>query len=47
MLINLIVLKVQDIEQTCQFYNQFGLVFKSEQHENGPEHYSCNINGLI
>ncbi|RZG78960.1 bleomycin resistance protein [Acinetobacter sp. WCHAc060033] len=47
MLINLIVLKVKNIERTRQFYSQFGLVFKSEQHGNGPEHYSCNLNGLI
>lgn len=47
MLINLIVLKVKNIERTRQFYNQFGFVFKSEQHENGHQHYSFNINGLI
>ncbi|WP_416240590.1 VOC family protein [Acinetobacter sp. CFCC 10889] len=34
--INLVVLKVQDIERTCQFYSQFGLSFQVEQHENGP-----------
>ena len=47
MFINLIVLKVQDIERTRQFYSQFGLIFLSEKHGNGPEHYSCNLNGLI
>ena len=47
MFINLIVLKVQNIERSKIFYSQFGLIFQSEQHGNGPQHYSCIINGLV
>lgn len=46
-LVNLIVLKVHNIERSKNFYSQFGFIFQSEQHGNGPQHYSCNINGLI
>ena len=47
MFINLIVLKVQNIERSKNFYSQFGLIFQSEQHGNGPRHYSCNLNEII
>ncbi|WP_174493683.1 MULTISPECIES: VOC family protein [Acinetobacter] len=47
MLINLIVLKVENIERSKNFYRQFGLEFQTEQHGNGPQHYSCMMNGLV
>jgi lactoylglutathione lyase len=45
--INLIVLYVNDIERSVDFYQQIGLQFIKHQHGNGPEHYTCEATPLV
>lgn len=45
--LNLLVLHCKDIEATRRFYGQLGMVFTNERHGKGPEHYSCEISGII
>lgn len=44
---NLIVLSVQDIEKSKNFYSCLGLNFIQEQHGNSPMHYACNLNDIV
>lgn len=47
MIINTIVFSTHDLEASKQFYDLLDMSFHKEQHNNGPIHYSCNINGII
>ena len=39
--LNLLVLRVADIDRSAAFYATLGLKFKREQHGKGPEHLSA------
>lgn len=45
--INLLVLKVKDIEHTVQFYTALGIQFQTEQHGAGPVHYSALLGNTV
>ncbi|MEM8637248.1 MAG: VOC family protein [Cyanobacteria bacterium P01_G01_bin.54] len=45
--LNLLVLRVQDLEKAVALYRAIGLTFRPEQHGSGPIHYSANLAGLI
>lgn len=45
--INLIVIRVPDIEKAVRFYKCLGLSFKKEQHGKGPMHYASETGGLV
>ncbi|MCK0472476.1 hypothetical protein [Halalkalibacter sp. APA_J-10(15)] len=45
--INLVVISSLNIEKSVTFYEALGLIFKKEQHGNGPEHYACEIGNLV
>lgn len=45
--LNLIVLQSEDIFALMSFYLALGLEFVAEQHDSGPNHYSCNIQGVV
>lgn len=47
MFINLIVLSVNNLEISKDFYSLFDFQFIKEQHDNSPLHYSCEVNGLV
>jgi lactoylglutathione lyase len=47
MRINLIVIRVSDIERSACFYQALGLVLIREKHGSGPEHYSADLEGTI
>lgn len=46
-MLNLLVIRVSDIEKSKAFYECLGLRFVKEQHEQGPVHYACENNGLV
>ena len=46
-MLNLLVLRCHDINETKQFYEQLGLVFIKEQHGAGPKHFSTVLKGLV
>lgn len=45
--INLVVLRVRDLETAEKFYSALGLSFAREKHGHGPEHLSADLNGVI
>jgi catechol 2,3-dioxygenase-like lactoylglutathione lyase family enzyme len=47
MKISLVVIRCQDIEASKRFYQQLGLTFIREKHGSGPEHYSCEHEGVV
>ncbi len=44
---SLLVVRTADIEAALAFYRALGLSFVQEQHGAGPQHYSCDLGGLI
>lgn len=46
-MLNLLVLKVKDIELTTQFYAALGIQFQAEQHGTGPVHYSALLDDTV
>ena len=44
---NLLVLRSPDIHRAARFYRALGLLFTTERHGTGPEHYSSNVNGFV
>lgn len=44
---NLLVLRVDDIHRTSNFYRSLGMVFELHAHGNGIEHYSYENQGFI
>jgi predicted enzyme related to lactoylglutathione lyase len=45
--LNLVVLKVSDLEVSARFYEALGLSFQREQHGSGPEHLSANAGVVL
>jgi lactoylglutathione lyase len=45
--VSLLVLRCKDVEVTLRFYERLGLVFTKERHGAGPEHYACEIAGVV
>jgi lactoylglutathione lyase len=45
--LNLVVIRSSDIDRAVQFYNQLGLRFHRQQHDDGPEHYSTQIGNTV
>jgi lactoylglutathione lyase len=45
--LNLIVLRALDPEALCRFYGLLGCQFKTEQHGNGPVHYSAELGKTV
>lgn len=45
--LSLIVLRTANPEALLPFYQALGLEFKSEQHGNGPIHFSCETGGVV
>lgn len=46
-LLNLLVIRVIDIDQAVNFYEQLGLRFDKQQHGNGPQHYSADLGTTV
>lgn len=44
--LDLIVLRVADIDASATFYRALGLVLIEEQHERGPRHFSMDVAGV-
>src|SRR5687767_2205434 len=47
MSLNLIVIRSPDIDRACRFYSTLGLAFTKHAHGTGPEHYACELHGLV
>jgi catechol 2,3-dioxygenase-like lactoylglutathione lyase family enzyme len=45
--ISLVVLRCRDVGATRRFYEALGLVFQTERHGSGPEHYSCRVGDTV
>ena len=47
MKLNLVVIRVADLERSADFYRSLGLSLVKERHGSGPEHYSAEIQGTV
>jgi predicted enzyme related to lactoylglutathione lyase len=45
--INLVVLRVANIDRAAAFYRLIGLEFSQHAHGSGPAHYTCGMDGLV
>jgi len=45
--LNLIVIRVSDLEAARRFYECLGLRFAVEQHGNGPKHLAAELPGMV
>ena len=45
--LNLVVLRVPDLERASAFYSVFGLSFAKHAHGKGPEHYAAELGGAV
>lgn len=45
--LNLIVLRVTDIDRSAEFYAQLGLSFEKHRHGTGPVHYAAVMSGTV
>ena len=45
--LNLVVLRVADLDRSAAFYRQLGLTFTRHAHGNGPEHDACASDGFV
>jgi len=45
--LNLLMLRVADLERAANFYRLLGLEFIKHTHGNGPEHYACELPGFV
>lgn len=45
--LNLVVIRVADLERARRFYEALGLNFTVEQHGRGPEHLAAELSGLV
>lgn len=45
--LDLVVLRAADLEQSRRFYEALGLRFACERHGNGPEHLAARSGGLV
>ena len=46
-MLNLVVIRARDMELLARFYEVLGLCFTKHRHGNGPEHLSCDIDGIV
>jgi lactoylglutathione lyase len=44
--LNLVVIRVADLERAHRFYQALGLQLKRERHNSGPEHFSADLDGI-
>jgi len=45
--LNLVVIRVADLESAAAFYRLIGLEFQRHRHGNGPEHLACETEQLV
>lgn len=45
--LNLLVIRVSDLEMSRRWYECLGFAFVQEQHRKGPSHYACDANGWV
>ena len=45
--LNLLVLRVDDVDRSRTFYESLGLMFVAERHGNGPEHFSSTLGETV
>jgi predicted enzyme related to lactoylglutathione lyase len=45
--LNLVVIRVSDLEATQRFYEALGLHFAHERHGNGAEHLATELGGVV
>lgn len=45
--LNLVVLRVVDIDRAAAFYRVLGFEFLKHAHGSGPEHYACETDGFV
>ncbi|MDQ0229031.1 VOC family protein [Metabacillus malikii] len=45
--LNLVVIRVSNLEKSVAFYQTLGLHFIKEKHGDGPEHYACELEQLV
>ena len=45
--LNLLMLRVADLERAVIFYRLLGLDFIKHAHGSGPEHYACELPGIV
>ncbi|MEX1080970.1 MAG: hypothetical protein WEC99_03030 [Halofilum sp. (in: g-proteobacteria)] len=45
--IELMVIRVSDLERSRAWYEALGLEFQPEQHGKGPLHYACVLGGTV
>ena len=46
-MMNLVVLRSDDIDRLASFYRAMGLLFEKHRHGKGPEHYASVVNGFV
>ena len=46
-MLNLVVIRSQDIEKLASFYSAMGFRFVRHRHGSGPEHLSCSFGTAI
>ena len=47
MVLKLLVLRSPDPARLAQFYASLELTFEYHRHDNGPMHYSAQLNGIV
>ncbi|HEV7298934.1 MAG TPA: VOC family protein [Tepidisphaeraceae bacterium] len=45
--LNLVVLRVSDIDRSAAFYGLLGLTFTKHAHGSGPQHYASESDGFV
>jgi lactoylglutathione lyase len=45
--LNLVVIRVADLDRSQQFFEALGLRFSREKHGNGPEHLAAELGGVV
>jgi lactoylglutathione lyase len=45
--LNLVVLRVADLDRAASFYSRLGLKFTRHRHGKGPEHLSAEMGGAV
>jgi lactoylglutathione lyase len=45
--LNLVVIRVANIERSAKFYELLDLSFTKHSHGSGPEHYACELGNLV
>lgn len=45
--LNLLVIRVSDLERSRQWYEELGFSFVQEQHGSGPIHYAAEQDGFV